>query len=265
MASLAPKRLWGTDFQLQDLLEQMPGPPEFATRDFGLLTLAGQLSARFPNQLVLKGGFVLRHVHGILRFSKDVDSTRAEPAKEPLDADAVVAAIREASVRDIVRFEPSNEAKNNKYRLNLDGVMVTGPLLAPTSVEIEVSYREAVIDPAEVAMIGAPFFEEFQVLVMTVSEMSAEKLRTLAQRTRPTDLADLALMLQREDARDEDIGRLAVHKFKDVAAGAKTNIERNLKFMGADYDNVVPGLSPDAPTYGEAMEIVSNRIKPLIP
>jgi predicted nucleotidyltransferase component of viral defense system len=143
--------------------------------------------------------------------------------------------------------------------------MVTDPLLAPTSVEIEVSYREAVIDPADVAMIGAPSFEEFQVLVMTVSEMSAEKLRTLAQRTRPTDLADLALMLQRDDGRDDDIGRLAVHKFKDVAAGANTNIERNLRFIGADYDNVVPGLSPDAPTYREAMEIVSSRIKPLIP
>jgi hypothetical protein len=63
-----PRRRWGSAYQLSDLLEQSPGSLEFASRDFALLTLAGELSFRFPGQLVFKGGFVLRHVHGILRF-----------------------------------------------------------------------------------------------------------------------------------------------------------------------------------------------------
>lgn len=268
MASLGPKRQWGTDFQLDDLLKEMPGNPEFATRDFGLLTLAGQLSTRFPRQLVLKGGFVLRHVHKILRFSKDIDSTRTEPAKQPLDAVAVEAAIREASVKNVVQFEPTTVSKDGKYRLNVGNVRVTGPLLASVFVEVEVSYREAVIDPPDLAMIGEPFYEPFEILAMSVSEMSAEKLRTLAQRTRPTDLADLSMMLLNTDVRDADILRLAVFKFELVAEGAENRVERikrNLEQIGNDYDDVVPSACPDAPTYRAAMDIVWPRIEPLIP
>jgi hypothetical protein len=79
--SAGPKRLWGSAYQLSDLLERSPGGLVVATQDFAVLTLAGQLSIRFPRQVVFKGGFVLRHVHGILRFSRDVDSTRHEPPR----------------------------------------------------------------------------------------------------------------------------------------------------------------------------------------
>lgn len=95
------RRLWGTAYQLSDLLDQSPGGPELAARDFALLTLAGQLSFGFPRQLVFKGGFVLRHVHGILRFSQDVDATRHEPARHKLDALEVADTIRQASIGDI--------------------------------------------------------------------------------------------------------------------------------------------------------------------
>lgn len=61
------KTLRGSSYQLSDLLEGMPGGPELAFRDFALVTIAGQLSECFPRQLVFKGGFVLRHVHGFLR------------------------------------------------------------------------------------------------------------------------------------------------------------------------------------------------------
>ncbi len=44
-----PKRLWGSAYQLSDLLDMMPGSPDFAVRDFALLTIAGQLSATFPS------------------------------------------------------------------------------------------------------------------------------------------------------------------------------------------------------------------------
>lgn len=51
-----PRRLWGSPYELSDLLEAIPGGTELAVRDFALITLAGQLSACFPKQLVFKGG-----------------------------------------------------------------------------------------------------------------------------------------------------------------------------------------------------------------
>lgn len=63
------------------MLQEMPGGVEFAVRDFALLTLAGELSLNFPGQLVFKGGFVLRHGHGHLRFSTDADATKDNPPR----------------------------------------------------------------------------------------------------------------------------------------------------------------------------------------
>lgn len=83
-------------YELRDMLEAMPGGMAFAVRDFALVTLAGELSAAFPGQLVFKGGFVLPHAHGHLRFSKDVDATRHAPPAHKLEADDVAAAISEA-------------------------------------------------------------------------------------------------------------------------------------------------------------------------
>jgi hypothetical protein len=68
-----PIRTWGSAYQLDDMLNQMPGSADVAVRDFALLTLVGHLSATFPKELVFKGGFVLRHVHGFRRFSSDAD------------------------------------------------------------------------------------------------------------------------------------------------------------------------------------------------
>jgi predicted nucleotidyltransferase component of viral defense system len=267
--SNSPRRRWGTAYQLSDLLEQSPGGLEFASQDFALLTLAAELSICFPGQLVFKGGFVLRHVHGILRFSTDVDATRHKPPRLKLDAGEVAKAISHASVGDIVRFSPQMPPATDSARsLDFDHVSVTGLLLPDGEVQVEISYREAVIDPPERAMVGLPFYERFEVLSMAVPEMAAEKMRALAQRTRATDLADLAEMLARDDVSDVDIARLAIAKFafvKQGTANRSDRIERNLEEIGRDYDVVVPSLFPNARSYRDAVEIVWPRIRPLIP
>lgn len=61
---------------------------------------------------------------------------------------------------------------------------------------------------------------------MSMDEMAAEKLRTLAQRLRPTDLADLAIILTSARTTDRDIARLTQHKFELVAKGADNRIDR---------------------------------------
>jgi hypothetical protein len=75
-------------------------------------------------------------------------------------------------------------------------------------------------------------------------------------------------MLASGDIRDDDIARLAITKFELVKQGVANRserIERNLREMGAEYDDVVPALFPKARSYSEAMEIVWPRIKSLIP
>ncbi len=253
---------------MADLLEAMPGGLEAAVRDFGLITLANQLSASFPRQLVFKGGFVLRHVYGLLRFSKDVDATRHEPPLHKLDGDRVAEAISQASIRNIVRFSPDEPKTDSARSLDFDNVAVTGDTFPSTTVQVEVSYRETVVDDPVPALIGAPFYEDFEIQTMAMAEMAAEKLRALAQRLRPTDFADLATMLKREPASDDDIARLAQVKFELVAKGRSNRLDRiesQIRDMADSYDTVVPGLFPEAPSYRQTLEIVWQRLKSLIP
>jgi predicted nucleotidyltransferase component of viral defense system len=40
-------------------------------------------------------------------------------------------------------------------------------------------------------MVGPPYYDPFEIPVLTLEEATAEKLRTLLQRRRPTDLSDI--------------------------------------------------------------------------
>jgi hypothetical protein len=61
------------------------------------MTIAARLTERYPDELCFKGGFVLRHVHGHLRFSRDIDATRIKPPKHKLDAESIAQEILRAS------------------------------------------------------------------------------------------------------------------------------------------------------------------------
>lgn len=260
-------RRWGSIYELRDLLEAQPGGLDLAVRDFALLTLAGELSATFPGQLVFKGGFALRHAHGIVRFSKDVDATRHNPPSHKLDADEVADAIRAASITNVVNFDPDEPATDSSRSLDFDRVKVTGEVLPASDVQVEVSYRERVLGIPEACMIGAPYYEPFEILTMDLNEMAAEKLRTLAQRRRETDLADLAVMLSDHNADDDAIARFAKGKFELVKQGAANRIDRinaNLDELAYTYDDIIPGLFPAAPTYQDAVATVRRRLNALL-
>ena len=137
-----------------------------------------------------------------------------------------------------------------------------------SDVQVEVSYREAVVGTPVAFDIGLPFYEPFEILTMEPAEMAAEKLRALAQRLRETDLADLAVLLNDDATNDEAVAKFADTKFELVKQGGANRIqriERNLGELAETYDNVVPQLFPDAPTYREAADIVWPRIKSLVP
>lgn len=113
----------------------------FRTIPRALVTLACELTSAFPGQLVFKGGFVLRHAFGHVRFNSDVDATRHDPARVMFDADMVAAAIRNASIHNVITFTPRVPATASTQSLDFDDVVVSGKSFANTSVQVEVRYR----------------------------------------------------------------------------------------------------------------------------
>lgn len=269
MSTGSGRRRWGGITHLAEMLEDQPGGMEFATRDFALLTLAGELADAYPGQLVFKGGFVLRHGYGHLRFSKDVDATRHDPPSHKLDATAVTTVIAQASIPNVIQFATAAPATDSARSLDFNAIRVSSGIFRATSVQFEVSYREGVVSAPVPKLIGHPFYEPFEILTLEPGEMAAEKLRTLAQRQRATDLADLAVLLMSLPiAVDERIATYAVIKFEQVKHGRANRLDRILATIDelADtYDNEVPQLFHGAPDYRSAKAAVWPRIKPLIP
>lgn len=255
------------EWELQETIDEIGQPPELVERDFALMTIVAQLVRDYGDRLCFKGGFVLRHAHGHQRFSKDLDATRINPPKHKLNADAVADSMRRAGMRNLLEIQPGPVEIDTGRSLGFDSVAYSGPLGKGT-VALEVSYRETVIKPSVPTEVGPPFYDPFVIPVMNINEIVAEKMRALAQRRRPTDLSDLAMVLTANPLglNDPTIRELAVKKFELVKPGDRVaRIEANVVAMGASYDAAVSALTSDAPVYQEASEIVMRRLRNLIP
>jgi predicted nucleotidyltransferase component of viral defense system len=261
---MPPRRLIHHADELRELAERQQLPIDLVERDFVLVSIAALLVEDFPGQLCFKGGFVLRHVHGHLRLSGDVDTTRTAPPKHKLEAADVRRTIERAG-RTLVRVRAKDPATDSARSLDFDRIDYTTDNGGKGRVAVEVSYREAVVLEPHEAMIGAPYYEPFAVPVLRPEEIVAEKLRALAQRSRPTDLSDLAWLLERVGAELDDalVAELVARKFVPglVAPGDhQGRVLQQIDGFAGVYDDQVPALAPDAPAYSAASKLVKARL-----
>jgi predicted nucleotidyltransferase component of viral defense system len=262
----APIRHIHNYFELQDLIEQSGRDADLVKRDFALVTVVAGLADRFGESLCFKGGFVLRHVYKHQRFSKDLDATRINPPKNKLDSSEVAAAIRASSVHNLLTLNPHEPQTDSGRSLDFDNVTYRGQVGDQGQISVELSYREDVIEPPDIVAVGPPYYEPFEIPAMRLDEIVAEKLRALAQRQRPTDLADEAMVLMSEDVDDERARLLVEHKFRLVrATDNRSRIEQNIAEMASSYDAAVQAVAPDAPGYKAAADAVLSRLSALLP
>lgn len=252
-----------TEFELQDVVEALGQPAGLVARDFALMTIAARLTERYPGELCFKGGFVLRHVHGHQRFSRDIDATRTRPPKHKLDAESLAQEIFRAGGA-LISFKPELPETDSARSLDFNRIVFSGPL-AEGLVSVEISYREDVYDP-QVETIGPPYYDPFPIMVLSLDEIVAEKLRALCQRTRATDLADIAMVLRRDEHDPAHVRELAAKKFKLVKDGDhRERIVARVRRMQAEYRSDVRAIAPDAPDYEAAASILEGALKELLP
>lgn len=265
MAGFTPVRLIRNEFELEDLADSLGRDSALVEQDFALMTIAAGLVAEYGNSLCFKGGFVLRHVHGHERFSKDIDATRINPPRNKLDSVDVARVISGASMRNLLTLVPGAPATDSGRSMDFDSIRYTGPL-GSGLVSVEVSYREDVVEEPDLVEVGKPYYAPFPIPVMRLVEIVAEKLRALAQRDRPTDLADLAMILAAETLEEQRVRELAAKKFELVKSGNhQARIEETISRLGGQYDDAISAVAPDAPTYETASKTVRGRLASLLP
>lgn len=255
--------VFGAD-DLREIAERESRPLDEVERDCLLVSIAGELAERFPQQLCFKGGFILRHVLGQRRLSFDIDATRYRPPEHKLDADEVAKTVNGAARRLLYKVKAGAPATDTGRSLDFDRISYEGPCGGSGFVAVEVSYRESVQLPAIDREIGLPFYKPFRVLTMQDSEIVAEKVRTLIQRRRPGDLDDLAFLLSKSmaDIDDDVVRRLLPEKLKLVQDGDwHGRLRANIESMRVDYDKSIRGITVDPIPYAEAADIVLGRTR----
>jgi predicted nucleotidyltransferase component of viral defense system len=253
------------EYELQDLIETAGRDGSLIERDFALTMIAAGLVAEYGDALCFKGGFVLRHVYGHERFSKDIDTTKINPPKSKLDSEHVAITIRESGMRNLLSLNAGTPATDTGRSLDFDNIRYSGPL-GGGFVSVEVSYREDLVNEPRLVAVGHPYYEPFEIPVMQLDEIVAEKLRALAQRQRPTDLSDLAMILRDNKIDKRPIPDLVTKKFELVKAGDRqSRIENNILAMGAEYDDAVSAVAPDAPDYATARDLVLCHLPTMLP
>lgn len=161
------------------------------------------------DDLVFKGGTCLRRLHGLDRFSEDLDFSLASDDIGEREARATV----EAGVSMMERSGMGVEVKGWRTRrevftcrLRYEGPLFTGEDLSRGTLQVEMSRAVPFMEPAWTS-IASEYVDAgtFLVQAMDVEEIAAEKLRSLRQRRKPRDLLDVWFLLGRGVRPREDL------------------------------------------------------------
>jgi predicted nucleotidyltransferase component of viral defense system len=216
----------------------------------------------FGERIIFKGGSALRFAHGATRTSRDADATVVKPEKAPIPSDQVMAAIEGARMGQFLRYSLPNRPKTeNKYSLDIDKIEFSCAEVEGT-LDVELSFREGVVLEPLREPIGAPYFEPFSIFTMRPVEMAGEKLRTLAQRQRGTDLSDCVLLEELARGELSDLPRVREKKFELVRDGfGRDDLIKRVEALQAQYERDVRAVDPDAPDYDTARTAALLLIK----
>jgi uncharacterized protein len=167
------------------------------------------LSALRPINMAFKGGTGIRKVFiENYRFSDDLDFTLLEP----IDADALKAAVNEAVVR--VREESGIQFEDDPgFRQTKTGFKATARFrilnrgsASPVKIDLDLTgpHQEDVLLPVRERPVFHPYSDGLSLSVTSyaLEEIMAEKIRSLFQRSRSRDLYDIVQLAERVERED---------------------------------------------------------------
>lgn len=205
--------------------------------------------------LVFKGGTFLKHVHGLDRFSEDLDFT----LYDDLDVEAVLSTVAERLERYGL---PAAIDRTDRQpiailgRLRYEGPLFDGTDRSRGSVELEVSTRDDVLRDPEWRRLFVPYPETRTVTArcLVIEEAFAEKLRALSTRSLGRDLYDCWFLLEQGVSIDPD---LFERKMAVVDEPAQVTITTTAR----EWERELSVLLEHPPAYGNVLETVVDEIE----
>ena len=142
--------------------------------------------------LVLKGGTALYKFYNLNRFSEDLDF---DVVGKRFDIDKMIKKIiRHLELAGMQRtiFEKTEHGNEINIRFAIRGPLYDGSKNSMSRVTINISKRERPISPSMKLLISTfPEIPSFELSVLNIEEIAAEKIRCIITREKPRDIYDL--------------------------------------------------------------------------
>jgi predicted nucleotidyltransferase component of viral defense system len=230
--------------------------------------LAGIHSRPDISTWIFKGGTCLKKCFfETYRFSEDLDFTLADP--QHLEAAFLQRAFSEVSswMREHSGIEiPEDRLRFDVYRNNRGGlscegrIYYTGPLQRardPARIKLDLTNDEVVVVPPVERPVGHPYTDvdrdRFAIRCYAFEELFAEKVRALAERSRPRDLYDVINLSRHEEFRPQPQRVLEVLarkcQFKGIPVPRFADLGAAVPELRADWQAMLAHQLPALPPF----------------
>ena len=163
-------------------------PLHTAEKDYFLALVMQIISqSSLGDTLIFKGGTALHHCFlEQYRFSEDLDFSSNHTALTLEDIRQIFNDIEYLGIKkDYI----------SSATIKIEKLQYTGPLIQPNSLKIEVDFLQNVLLPPQKMKYKNVWGLDFEVRVMDIKEICAEKIRASNDRARYRDFYDLFLIL----------------------------------------------------------------------
>lgn len=217
-------------------------------------------SRSLAGHLVFKGGTALQKLGIVGRFSEDLDFTMIQ--------DVEAGRLRKRAVQALEAYNYPTRTDNEKeddrsmsFRLRIEGPLWNGDPISLTSLRVEVSRREQVLLPASRGEIAPPYTDMMPYVLssMDLREVLAEKIRTIATRSKARDLYDVAQLALRGIAVDPTTLGKKMEWTGLTFDPAK--VLESAEYIKGVWDKELRSLMEHVPDYDEAYSVLEKVLK----
>lgn len=203
-------------------------PLHIAEKDY-FLALIMQIISLSPlgDTLIFKGGTALHHCFlEQNRFSEDLDFSSNQ---------TILSLENISDIFKDINFLKIKKDHISSATIKIEKLQYTGPLLQPNSLKVEVDFQQNVLLVPQKIAYHNVWEPDFQVNVMDIREICAEKIRAMSDRARYRDFYDLFLILEKYPI---DLGEITPYiRQKEIRKTiTKTNILSNWLIIGTQKE-----------------------------
>jgi len=219
-------------------------------------------SRTLAGHLVFKGGTALQKRGVVARFSEDLDFTMSVEVEVDRLRMLALQALQAYNYPTIIDSEKV-DVRGMSFRLRIEGPLFNGHRDSLASLRVEVSTREEVLLPVSRDEITPPYTDVMPYVLssMDLREVLAEKVRTLATRSKARDLHDMKILSDR----GVTVGMALVEKkmeWGDETFDRSKVLERT-RYLRTGWDKELESLMEHVPPFDEAFTALEGLLEGL--